>query len=183
MSMRKIALTAAALLAASTLGGVGISGAQAKDGLPFITGGGHNENNNSGNGVEMTTFGGFNAQATEDMTDGAYPARGEVQGRTAGPDGTVAKVHGDVVCIANLGPADADSGGAEGVDVWEIRFQVEKSDPELPAPYYASLLVQDNGQDDYADENFDPSAATDPSCGDVTEYQLEPHQGQIKVHA
>ena len=92
-------------------------------------------------------------------------------------------MHGNVVCMANLGPADAESGGAEGVDVWEIRFEIERSDPpqDSPVPLYGSLVVQDNGpHNDFADESF--ANVTSPDCGQVSRYQLEPHQGQITVH-
>jgi hypothetical protein len=157
--------------------------AQARS-LPMITGGGHTQNNNSGGTpANQTAFGGFVAQATDVATDGAYPARGEVQARSAGTDDhqTVARVHGDVVCIANLGPADEESGGEPGEDVWEIRFRVERSDV-LPPDVYGSIFVQDNGRDDYADENFDSALLTNPECGNADEYQLEPHQGQITVH-
>jgi hypothetical protein len=191
MSIRKCAAAAAGLLAATTIAGVGLStaGAAGNAGLPFITGGGHTQNNNSDgtpeDGPFQTTFGGFNAHATEDQGEGQYLARGEVQGRTSDDTThtTIGKVHGDVVCIANLGPADSETGGAEGVDVWEIRFKIERSSPvDLPGAY-ASLFVQDNGpRDDYADENFDQQESGNPDCGNVDEFQLEPHQGQITVH-
>jgi hypothetical protein len=158
--------------------------AQAASNLPFITGGGHTQNNNSGGGPSAQTgYGGFVARATEETSEDTYAARGEVQARSAGTEDhqTVARVHGDVVCIANLGPADEESGGEPGEDVWEIRFRVERSDV-LPPGVYGSLFVQDNGRDDYADESFDGSLLTDPECGDATEYELEPHQGQITVH-
>jgi hypothetical protein len=194
MSKRKYPAAAMALLAASTLVGVGLANAQAASaGLPSITGGGHTQNSNSGSGVDQTTFGGFNARATEpgattDDDDVTYTARGEVQGRSSVDETheTVGKVHGDVVCIANLGPADAESGGQEDSDVWEIRFKVERGTAggvAIPAGVYASVFVQDNGpHNDFSDENFDSGEFTNPECGDVTEFQLEPHQGQITVH-
>jgi hypothetical protein len=193
MSIRKCALAAAGLLAATTIAGAGLStaGAAGNGGLPFITGGGHTQNNNSSaeNPRELTNFGGFNAHATGEGTEGdgftSYPARGEVQGRSADTltHETTGKVHGNVVCIANLGPADAEDGGVAGSDVWEIRFQIERSSPLPLTGAYASLIVQDNGpHNDFADESFEGSLLTDPECGDVTQFQLEPHQGQITVH-
>jgi hypothetical protein len=192
MSIRRFALASAGLLAAGTIAGVGLStaGAAGNGGLPFITGGGHTQNFNSDGSPEdgpfLTTFGGFNARATAAGEDaGEYVADGEVQGRSSddATHQTVGKVHGDVVCIANLGPAEAEDGGVAGSDVWEIRFRVERSDPALPAPAYGSLIVQDNGpHNDFADESFEGSLITDPECGDVTQFQLEPHQGQITVH-
>lgn len=93
------------------------------------------------------------------------------------------KVHGDVVCIANLGPAgDNDAGGNPAEDVWEIRFQIERSDPPGLEGFYASLFVQDNGRDDYIDENANPMRATQPNCGEEDQFQLEELQGQVTVH-
>lgn len=191
MSIRKCALAAAGMLAATTIAGVGLStaGAAGNGGLPFITGGGHNTNNNSQGGTEpeLTTFGGFNARAYEGPDgNNVYLADGEVQGRTSDNAShvTVGKVHGDVVCIADLGPADGNGGVASsdgGSDVWEIRFQIERSNDPSLVGMYGSLLVQDNGpHDDFADESFENLASSD--CGQVTRYALEPHQGQITVH-
>ena len=179
------------LLAAAI--GLAIAPAQAtpSDRLPFITGGGHTENNNTGSteNPEQTAFGGFIARATGAATtnedgDEVYPAEGEVQARTAdsGSHDTLLRVHGDVVCIAKLAPTGEDNGGAEGEDIWEIRFQVEHSSVPGLEGYYASLFVQDAGRDDYADENADAALATNANCGEAEEYRLEPHQGQITVH-
>lgn len=197
MSHRKYLAAAAALLAASTIAGVGLTnaGAAGNAGLPFITGGGHTQNLNSGASDPLTNYGGFDARATGAGTANqgpdhatTYPARGQVQGKskddTTGK--TTGKVHGEVVCIANYGPSGSsnDAGGVEGSNVWEIRFQIERADNTPAAtPLYASLFVQDNGpHNDFADESFEPSLLGDPNCGDVTEFQLEPHQGQITVH-
>ena len=145
---------------------------------PMITGGGHTQNNNSGGTpAEQTGFGGFVAQATGAAADGVYPARGELQARSAGTEDhqTVGKVHGDVVCIAD-----------RGENVWEIRFQIERAGPAALAGLeggYASIFVRDGGRTDEADENFDPSLLANPECGEADEYELEPHQGQITVHA
>src|SRR3954454_16849113 len=135
MSHRKYFAAAAALLAATTIAGVGLTNAGAAPGgggLPFITGGGHTQNNNSGATDPLTNFGGFNAHATGAGTanqgpDNAttYPAKGEVQGKskddTTGK--TTGRVDGTVVCIATSGPwgSKNDAGGVAGTDVWEIR--------------------------------------------------------------
>jgi hypothetical protein len=168
--------------------------------LPFITGGGKTENNNTGGEpAEQTAYSGFVAQATgPSQPDSSpdqnfpntvvYPARGEVQIRSAGTEDhqTVVRAHGDVVCIANYGPSGEEGGGNEAEDVWEIRFRIEQSDPALPLPpetaAYASLLVQDNGREDFADESAEGDLLFNPNCGEVTQFQLEPHQGQITVH-
>jgi hypothetical protein len=183
---------AVALLAASAIAGVGLANARAANaGLPFITGGGHTQNNNSGSGVDQTNFGGFNAHATAAGTatgdgDVTYLARGEVQGRSSedATHQTVAKVHGDVVCIANLGPADSNTGGQQGGgNIWEIRFQVERSSITALQGLYASIFVQDNGpHNDFSDESFDPDFLGSAECGESDQFQLEPHQGQISVH-
>jgi hypothetical protein len=173
---------------------VGLVPAQAAPPLPFVTGGGRGENNNSG-GDPQNAYGGFVGRAT---AEGAtrqhavfgnaitvYPAEGEVQARSATVEGneTVIKVHGDVVCIANYGPSSGvDGGGNADEDVWEIRFRIERSDPSGFADGYSSLLVQDNGRDDYADENAEAGLFTNPECGEASQFELEPIQGQITVH-
>jgi hypothetical protein len=192
MSHRKYLAAAAAFLAATTIAGFGLTnaGAAGNGGLPFITGGGHTQNLNSGAANPLTNFGGFNVHATAPGTDpGEYAAKGEVQGRSSDDTThkTVAKLHGDVVCIANLGPAsENDAGGVPENDVWEIRFKVERASANgetQPTPFYGSVFVQDNGpHNDFSDESFEESLLPDPECGDATQFQLEPHQGQITVH-
>jgi hypothetical protein len=195
MNVRKCAAAAAGLLAATTIAGVGLSTAGAAGGLPIITGGGHTQNNNSTGNPDgppfLTNYGGFNAHATEDQGDGSYLARGEVQGRSSDNEThkTTGKVHGNVVCIADLGAPTDETGGRSaeegGGNVWEIRFEIERSDPELPGegPFYGSIFVQDNGpHDDFSDESFDQDNILNPECGNIDQFQLEPHQGQITVH-
>lgn len=114
-----------------------------------------------------------------------YPAQGEVQARSATADGndTLIKVHGDVVCIADYGPSeDVDGGGNPAEDVWEIRFQITHSDPPGFEGGFASIMVQDNGREDFADENAAGSLFFNPNCGNVTQFELEPIDGQITVH-
>lgn len=147
--------------------------------FPMITGGGHTQNNNSGGTPsEQTAFGGLVAQATGPADgNGVYLARGEIQVRSAGTDDrkTTAKIHGDVVCIMD-----------RGENIWEVRFQIERAAPaalDALEGGYASVFVRDGGRDDEADENFDPSLAANPECGEADDYEMEPHQGQITVHA
>ena len=175
---RLVLLSLAALLAVAIAVPVA---AEPPERLPFINGGGVSTNQDSGG----HTYGGFTARATETTDDpDIYVARGEVQGRaTDGENDTVTRIHGDVVCIANLGPADSETGGEPGVDVWEIRFRVEQSNVPQLVGLYGSAFVQDNGRDDYADENFDEGKATNPACGNTDQYQLEDHvHGNITVH-
>jgi hypothetical protein len=191
--MKRLAWVAAsAAIVSLTVGG----GVQAKSGdkLPKITGGGQTENTNSG-GPDQTGSGGFNAHATapgvvegsgDDQTT-EFPAKGQVQAKSVdnATGETVARIHGEVVCIANYGPSDGSDGGVVGSDVWEIRFRITKASFELPpdVPTYGSLMVQDNGKDDLADETFDPLQAENSECGDATQFQLEPViHGNIVVH-
>jgi hypothetical protein len=174
---------------------LGLSPVQAQsERLPFITGGGRTENNNSG-GEDQYAYGGFVARAVEGGTTSSqpvfgsdvttYPAQGQVQARSATVAGneTVIKVHGTVVCIADYGPSsEVDGGGNPDEDVWEVRFEITKSDPPGLEGGYASIMVQDNGRDDYADENAASSFFANPNCGNVTQFQLEPVDGQITVH-
>ena len=193
MSRRAYLPVAMALLAASVTAGVSLGQAKA-GGLPFITGGGQNVNLNSGSGTALTNYVGFDARATAAGTPGhgafsttVYPARGQMQLRTSDDSShkTVGAAHGEVVCIANYGPSSSanDAGGVPGHDVWEIRFRITHSATPGAEGAYGSLMVQDNGShNDFADESFAGNLLADPSCGDVTRFQLEPHQGQITVH-
>ena len=174
---------------------LGLAPAQAQsEQLPFVTGGGRTQNNNSG-GEDQYAFGGFVGQATGAGTTSTqpvfgseittYPAEGQVQARSATVAGheTIVKVHGEVVCIADYGPSgDVDGGGNEAEDVWEIRFRITKSDPPGAEGGYASIMVQDNGREDFADENASQSLFLNPNCGQVTQFELEPIDGQITVH-
>ena len=154
--------------------------------LPFITGGGRATNNNSGNpnAPEQLGYGGFEARAVEEGADeGEYVAEGEVQARSVNVanNETVVKVHGNVVCIANLGNS-GDQGGDPDEDIWEIRFQIERSDPPGLEGRYTSIFVQDAGRQDYIDESAEFSLLTNPNCGDASRYRLEPLRGQVTVH-
>lgn len=170
-----------ALLITSLL--IGFAPAQGARELPFITGGGRATNNNTGNteNPDQEGFGGFVARATDGPdADGVYPAEGEVQARSADGNETIVKVHGDVVCIANRGN-DGDQGGDPEEDIWEIRFQIERADFPLPDfPVYSSIVVQDNGREDFIDESADQ--ATNRDCGVIDNYRLEDLRGQITVH-
>lgn len=171
-------------------------GAAPKPKLPKITGGGQATNNNSGHPVfpmQVTQFG-FNAQATGPgvstphppwllQPSVVYPAKGQFQGRNYDPatNSTVNQGHGEVVCLANYGPAGTiDGGGDPAGTVWEIRVRFE--DPSVaPVPFYGSALVQDNGQVDYMDESF--ANLFNPACGNVVFFELEPvTQGNIQAH-
>lgn len=196
MSKRRYLPVALALLAASVTAGVGLGQAKAAGhkGLPFITGGGQNANLAPGGGRPSTSYEGFNGQATGPGTAGTgpnastvYPAKGQVQIRASNDAAhkTVAAAHGDVVCIANYGPSNSSNnfGGKPGGNVWEIRFRVTHSTVPAAEDFYGSIMVQDNGpHNDYADEDFQRSLLANPSCGNVTQAQLEPYQGQITVH-
>jgi hypothetical protein len=161
-----------------------------KSSLPKITGGGQATNNNSGAGP-LTSQYGFNAQATgagvvtdhpsfaQDST--VYPASGEFQIRNFDASNTtVSQGHGDVVCVANMGPSSGvDGGGNSTGNVWEIRVAFDSDGTTV----YGSFLIQDNGKTDYMDESFAAARLLDPDCGKVTLFELEPvNNGQIKVH-
>jgi hypothetical protein len=188
----------ALILCAVVVSLVTASTANAKPGdkLPFITGGGLTQNNNSGGiPAQQQGQGGFNARAVAPGTQSihpvfqtplaVFPARGQVQAKSVAADGSnraLFQVHGDVVCIADYGPSAAvDGGGNANNDVWEIRFRITKSNPPGFEGFYASLMVQDNGKDDFADESG--ANPTNPQCGLVTLFELEPQvQGNIVVH-
>lgn len=196
MPRRTYLPVALALLAASVTAGVGLGQAKAAGhgGLPFITGGGQNSNLAPGGARPSTSYVGFNGHATAGPSAGTgmfpsmvYPAKGQFQGRASSDAShkTVAAVHGDVVCIANYGPANSSNGfgGKAGSDVWEIRFRVTHSAYPHAEGVYGSFMVQDNGpHNDFADEDFQRSLTANPSCGNVTQAVLEPYQGQITVH-
>jgi len=192
----------ATLILSLTLGVVSFANAAPPAKLPKLTGGGIAENNNSGGGDDLYTHFAFNAQATEegeprefvpfsvDALD--YPAKGQVQLKNVladDPSETDSQVHGEVVCIANLGPSiDVDGGGDPANNVWEIRFLITKLKAdgeeidlfELP-PLYGSLFVQDNGKTDFEDESF--SNPLTPECLANPFFQLEPViNGNIVVH-
>jgi hypothetical protein len=174
-----------------------------KGALPKITMGGVTRNDNSGVFPDALNMGGLTAEATDVGTVVAhayfpvsitrYPARGEVEMKTvsaADPSVVFSTVHGKVVCIANLGPSSGiDGGGNPDLDVWEVRFRIERAtlngvpqDLSGP-PVYGSLLVQDGGKTDYADESFAQDLALVPDCGNVAFFELEPQlKGNIKVH-
>ena len=138
----------------------------------MITGGGVAENNNSGLG-ELHAIGGFVAQ------DRGAVATGQIQARTflaSDPTQTLSVLHGRVVCILNLG--DGSGVGGTNADVWEIRFQVNRSAGEFAVPVgsFGSIFVQDNGTpgagNDLVDESFANLGV--PGCGVDGPFGLEP---------
>ena len=159
---------------------------------PTITGGGVAENFNAGGSYpDMLTHFGFNARATGEGTTTThplfgtdvttYPARGQFQVKNvlaADHHTTLSKGHGQVVCIANLGPSSGvDGGGNPTGDVWEIRVGFT----DAGTTFYGSFLVQDNGKTDYEDESF--ANSTSDQCGQVSYFELEPVvKGNVKMH-
>jgi hypothetical protein len=204
-------MTAGVATIATVLGQIADAAPEPK--LPKITGGGVAQNFNSVSPfgtVELETTLGFNAQATEegvvvpfdpfgvDALD--YPAKGQIQMKNTladDPSVTVSQLHGEVVCIANLGPAgliDGDDPNDDDVadplgDVWEIRFEIVRAsadgeDIELPPfPIYGSIYVQDGGKNDFVDESFAAENLAEPDCVLNPFFGLEPLlNGNITVH-
>ena len=144
--------------------------------LPKITGGGITENGNwdpfDDDEQLLLSIGGFNARATEDVGSGVYLAKGQIQAKAVvadNPRKAIGTIHGEVVCIANLGAdAEVTQGGVAGTAVWEIRFLVTRARGDFTPPVgaYGSAYVQDNGAMDYSDENFGPPF--DHHCGNET---------------
>jgi hypothetical protein len=207
--MRRVWIAAGLIAAIAAYGQ--LSNAAPKPKLPKITGGGVAQNFNSVSPfgtVELETTLSVSAHATDeadvvtfapfgvDALD--YPAQGQVQLKNTDADGnTVSQLHGEVVCIANLGPAGAIDGDDPGDDVeadpagdvWEIRFEITRAeadgeDIELPDfPIYGSLFVQDGGKDDFVDETFDDATIIFPDCAINPFFGLEPLlNGNITVH-
>jgi hypothetical protein len=190
-AMFVVALAVAMMIAAPASAGPG------KARLPKVTGGGVTQNNNSGQPVALLTLGGFQAQATGEGVDDThdvfgtplrlFPASGQIQAKSAlaiDPSVELGSIHGDVVCMANYGPAQyVDGGGDPAANVWEIRFKVtESSDPAFVG-LFGSILVQDNKKVDYQDESFAAQLVFTPTCGLVTYFQLEPMvAGNVTVH-
>lgn len=172
-----------------------------------VTGGGVVENNNSGVFPEgdIFNFYGFVAMARgAGVTNGNAmiweTAKGQVDAETSDTlepaENPLATVHGEVVCMADLGPGNTV--GHDSADnsnsVWEIRFEIVDSGGifQLPVrtcggPCYGSLFVQDNAtpgaQGDLGDENFDIEFISDPRCNLGQSFELEDViAGNIKDH-
>ena len=197
----------------AVLGVAFVVNAAPKPKLPKITGGGVAENLNAGPEFpETLQHFSISAHATAEaepaifpapffpsVVAADYPAKGHVNLRNVLADNqsvTVSQTQGDVVCIANLGPSvDVDGDGNPELNVWEIRFQITKSqiandDGELEEvdlsqfpPLYGSIYVQDGGKEDFIDENFERDLLLNPDCVVNPFFGLEPvTHGNITVH-
>ena len=154
--------------------------------LPKITGGGVTLNENAGFGPGVTSVGGFNARATGPAVAGVYPAKGQLQGKLVSAAGvTLGTIHAQAVCMVNLGPGDAGTGGTPGIDVWEVRIKITNA-TGVSAPlvgFYGSAYYQDGGTTDFSDENFDSAHFGNSNCDVVKSFQLESViAGNLKVH-
>ena len=183
MSKMTMLSAIAAIAIAVFISGAGALEAQARE--VIITGGGVVQNNNA-SPAELLSIGGFVAKSTGEAGLGGLLANGQLEAKTtpaSGPNKALLAIHGEVVCIVNLG--QACGAGGDDNDVWEIRFMVTKSSntDQLPEGAFGSLFVQDNGTPgvfDFGDESF---AAAGPNCAQDVECALEPLlKGNFTVH-